>query len=54
MIFITGNTSSNFLAVDFEKNPLNCEADFGIAVSLEPVEVVYHEVSTYEAVQCEL
>jgi hypothetical protein len=45
MFLITGNASSNFLAVDFEKHPLNSEADFGIGVSLEPVEVVYHEVS---------
>lgn len=51
---ITGNTSSNFLAIDFEKHPLNCEADFGIAISLEPVEVVYHEVSIWETVKCEL
>lgn len=40
--------------MDFEKHPLNCETDFGIAVSLEPVEVVYHEVSIWEMVQCEL
>ncbi|GFG28735.1 hypothetical protein Cfor_06015 [Coptotermes formosanus] len=47
---LSGNTSSNFLAVDFEKNPLNCEADFGIAVSLEPVEVVYHEHAVSEII----
>lgn len=47
---LSGNTSSNFLAVDFEKHPLNCETDFGIAVSLEPVEVVYHEHAVSEII----
>jgi hypothetical protein len=49
LFLIPGNTSSNFLAIDFEKHPLNCEADFGVGVSLEPVEIVYHEVNEYEA-----
>ncbi|BET01399.1 Vacuolar protein sorting-associated protein [Nesidiocoris tenuis] len=39
----TGNTASNFLAVDFEKNPLNSEANCGLTINVEPVEVVYHE-----------
>ncbi|KAG8309677.1 hypothetical protein J6590_078973 [Homalodisca vitripennis] len=40
---LTGNTSSNFLAIDFEKNPLGSEADYGLSISLESVEAVYHE-----------
>ncbi|RZF33558.1 hypothetical protein LSTR_LSTR008204 [Laodelphax striatellus] len=40
---LTGNTSSNFLSIDFEKNPLNSEADYGVALGLESVEIVYHE-----------
>ncbi|KAJ9582487.1 hypothetical protein L9F63_003180, partial [Diploptera punctata] len=47
---LTGNTSSNFLAVDFEKHPMNCEADFGVALSLEPVEIVYHEHAVSEII----
>ncbi|XP_021923386.1 vacuolar protein sorting-associated protein 13A-like isoform X4 [Zootermopsis nevadensis] len=47
---LSGNTSSNFLAVDFEKHPLNCEADFGLGVSLEPVEIVYHEHAVSEII----
>ncbi|XP_066901628.1 intermembrane lipid transfer protein VPS13A isoform X3 [Halyomorpha halys] len=39
----TGNTASNFLSIDFEKNPLNSEADYGLTINLEPVEIVYHE-----------
>nr|CAD7393579.1 unnamed protein product [Timema cristinae] len=44
---LTGNTSSNFLALDFEKNPSNVDADFGLAFSLESMEVVYHETMLY-------
>lgn len=41
----SGNASSNFLAVDFEKNPLTTEAEYGLSISLESVEAVYHEVN---------
>lgn len=40
----TGNTNTNFLSIDFEKNPHNAEADFGLTCSLEPIEIVYNEV----------
>lgn len=43
-VLLSGNTSSNFLAIDFEKNPLVGEADYGLSISLESVEAVYHEV----------
>ncbi|XP_075226529.1 intermembrane lipid transfer protein VPS13A-like [Lycorma delicatula] len=45
---LTGNTSSNFLSIDFERNPLNSEADYGLALGLESVEVVYHEHAVSE------
>nr|CAD7259318.1 unnamed protein product [Timema shepardi] len=47
---LTGNTSSNFLALDFEKNPTNVDADFALAFSLESMEVVYHEHAISEII----
>lgn len=38
-------TGANLLAVDFEKNPCNSEADYGLCWLMEPVEVLYIEVS---------
>ncbi|XP_047103973.1 vacuolar protein sorting-associated protein 13A-like [Schistocerca piceifrons] len=46
----TGNTSSNFLSIDFEKNPSNVEADFELSIAVEPVEVVYHEHAVSELI----
>ncbi|XP_068086254.1 intermembrane lipid transfer protein VPS13A [Anabrus simplex] len=46
----TGSTCSNFLSIDFEKNPSNVEADFGLSVNLEPVEIVYHEHAVSEII----
>lgn len=40
-----GNGAPNVLAIDFEKNPLNLEADYGLSIGLEPIELMYHEVS---------
>ena len=40
-----GNGAPNVLAIDFEKNPLNLEADYGLSIALEPIELMYHEVS---------
>lgn len=45
IVQITGNMASNFLSVDFEKNSLNSYANFDVSVTLEPIEVMYHEVS---------
>ncbi|KAJ0183073.1 hypothetical protein K1T71_001049 [Dendrolimus kikuchii] len=39
----TALTYTNLLAVDFEKNPSNVEADYGLCFLLEPVEVLYVE-----------
>lgn len=38
-------TATNLLAVDVEKNPMNSEADYGISWLMEPVELLYVEVS---------
>ncbi|KAL1131713.1 hypothetical protein AAG570_011326 [Ranatra chinensis] len=46
----TGTTSMNFLSVDFEKNPLNSEADYGLVINLQPIEIVYHEHALSELV----
>lgn len=37
-------TGTNLLAVDFEKNPSNVEADYALCCLLEPVELLYIEV----------
>ncbi|XP_028168075.1 vacuolar protein sorting-associated protein 13C-like [Ostrinia furnacalis] len=34
---------ANLLAVDFERNPVNSDADYGLTVLLEPVELLYVE-----------
>ncbi|XP_063238425.1 intermembrane lipid transfer protein VPS13A-like [Bacillus rossius redtenbacheri] len=47
---LTGNTSSNFFSIDFEKNPLNLDTEFGLFISLEPVEIIYHEHAVTEIV----
>lgn len=39
-----GTSPKYFLSVDFEKNPLNSEAEYGLNVTSESVEMVYHEV----------
>lgn len=36
---------ANLLAVDFERNPCNSEADYGLCWLMEPVELLYIEVS---------
>lgn len=40
-----GTSSKYFLSIDFEKNPLNSEAEYGFNITSEPMELVYHEVS---------
>lgn len=44
LFLFLGNTSSNFLSIDFIKNPSNSEADYGLTVNLEQIEIIYHEV----------
>lgn len=43
--YFTGSTAPNFLAIDFEKKPLNSDFNYDITVSMEPIEVTYHHVS---------
>lgn len=38
-------TPQHVFALDFEQNPLDIKADYGMMVYAEPVEVVYNEVS---------
>jgi hypothetical protein len=41
------STTTNLLAVDFEKNPCSTavEVDYLLCVLMEPVEIIYNEVS---------
>lgn len=43
-MYLLGNSSKYFLSIDFEKNPLNSEADYGLNITSESMELVYHEV----------
>lgn len=36
------------MSIDFEKNPLNSEAEYGLNITSEAVEVVYHEVGIFK------
>lgn len=42
----TGNVSTNFLAIDFEKNGDNIDPTFDVSISLEAIEVTYYHVTT--------
>jgi len=41
---VTGNVSTYFLAIDFEKNGLNMDPIFEVSIKLEAIEVTYHHV----------
>lgn len=41
---MTGNVSTYFLAIDFEKNGLNMDPIFEVSIKLEAIEVTYHHV----------
>lgn len=45
---LQGNSSKYFLSIDFEKNPLNSEAEYGLNITSESAEIVYHEVFFFE------
>ncbi|KAF7991246.1 hypothetical protein HCN44_002808 [Aphidius gifuensis] len=45
---LTGNAAVNFLAIDFEKNPLNADFNYDINVRLESFEVTYHNYAIKE------
>lgn len=45
LLFIfTGNVSTNFLAVDFEKNGETMDPTFDVSIKLEAIEITYHHV----------
>ncbi|XP_077263954.1 intermembrane lipid transfer protein VPS13A isoform X2 [Temnothorax americanus] len=47
---LTGNVSTYFLAIDFEKNGLNVDPIFEVAVKLEAIEVTYHHFAIVEII----
>ncbi|XP_053983322.1 intermembrane lipid transfer protein VPS13C-like [Hylaeus volcanicus] len=48
---LTGNVSTNFLAIDFEKNGENVDPTFDVSIKLEPIEVTYYHHATMEIIQ---
>ncbi|XP_024221985.1 vacuolar protein sorting-associated protein 13C [Bombus impatiens] len=48
---LTGNVSTNFLAVDFEKNGENVDPTFDISIKLEAIEVTYYHHAMIEIIQ---
>ncbi|XP_033208533.1 vacuolar protein sorting-associated protein 13C-like [Belonocnema kinseyi] len=47
---LTGSTAPNFLAIDFEKKPLNSDFNYDISVSMEPIEATYHHYAVSEII----
>ncbi|KAL6266414.1 hypothetical protein P5V15_003265 [Pogonomyrmex californicus] len=47
---LTGNVSTYFLAIDFEKNGLNMDPIFEISLKLEAIEVTYHHFAMVEII----
>lgn len=47
---LTGNVSTYFLAIDFEKNGLNMDPIFEVAIKLEAIEVTYHHFAIVEII----
>ncbi|XP_020288636.1 vacuolar protein sorting-associated protein 13A-like isoform X2 [Pseudomyrmex gracilis] len=47
---LTGNVSTYFLAIDFEKNGLNVDPIFEISIKLETIEVTYHQFAMVEII----
>ncbi|OAD54827.1 Vacuolar protein sorting-associated protein 13C, partial [Eufriesea mexicana] len=48
---LTGNVSTNFLAVDFEKNGKNVDPTFDVSIKLEAVEVTYNYHAMMEIIK---
>nr|XP_012154530.1 PREDICTED: vacuolar protein sorting-associated protein 13C isoform X3 [Megachile rotundata] len=48
---LTGNVSTNFLAIDFEKNGENIDPTFDISITLETIEVTYYHHAMIEIIQ---
>nr|XP_012219129.1 PREDICTED: vacuolar protein sorting-associated protein 13A-like isoform X1 [Linepithema humile] len=47
---LTGNVSTYFLAIDFEKNGLNMDPIFEVSMKLEAIEVTYHHFAMVEII----
>ncbi|EFN86841.1 Vacuolar protein sorting-associated protein 13A [Harpegnathos saltator] len=47
---LTGNVSTYFLAIDFEKNRLNMDPIFEVSIKLEAIEVTYHHFAMVEMI----
>ncbi|XP_017890538.1 vacuolar protein sorting-associated protein 13C-like [Ceratina calcarata] len=48
---LTGNVSTNFLAIDFEKNGENADPTFDVSIKLEAVEVTYYHHAVVEIIR---
>ncbi|XP_076243831.1 intermembrane lipid transfer protein VPS13A [Calliopsis andreniformis] len=48
---LTGNVSTNFLAIDFEKNGENVDPTFDVSLKLEAIEVTYYHHAMMEIIQ---
>ncbi|XP_034193125.2 intermembrane lipid transfer protein VPS13A isoform X1 [Osmia lignaria lignaria] len=48
---LTGNVSTNFLAIDFEKNGENIDPTFDVSISLEAIEVTYYHHAMMEIIR---
>ncbi|XP_026299715.1 vacuolar protein sorting-associated protein 13C isoform X2 [Apis mellifera] len=48
---LTGNVSTNFLAVDFEKNGETMDPTFDVSIKLEAIEITYHHHAMIEIIQ---
>ncbi|XP_076222912.1 intermembrane lipid transfer protein VPS13A isoform X2 [Nomia melanderi] len=48
---LTDNVSTNFLAMDFEKNEENVDPTFNVSLKLEPIEVTYYHHAAMEIIQ---
>ncbi|XP_047356214.1 vacuolar protein sorting-associated protein 13C-like isoform X2 [Vespa velutina] len=47
---LTGNVSTNFLALDFEKNGKDMDPSFDLSVKLETIEIIYHHYAMMEII----
>ncbi|XP_076670615.1 intermembrane lipid transfer protein VPS13A isoform X2 [Andrena cerasifolii] len=48
---LTGNVSTNFLAIDFEKNGVNVDPTFDVSLKLEAIEVTYYHHAMIEIIK---
>lgn len=46
-IYSIGSNVPHVFALDFEKNPTHLNANYGLTITAEPMEIVYHKVRSY-------